>query len=335
MSSPLTFAQRSLRSALPAIATAAAVTIALGTILLTLAVTMHVASVEIEQATPEGAADTVDDATASEGGALQFGIVGGSPPPPADGGTDTPPPPAPGDTGVDNTAAIIFEDDFNGPAGSLPDQSKWGDYSTCSEGPVAAWGLIRCGDDEKLDGSGNLVLPAAADYGTGLQTKGKFTFMYGTVSAWIKMPKEVGYWPAFWLVNPKPGVTGVSGEIDIVEAYTTWPTLFHATTHSWDSGQVWSSPDELCGGDADLSQAFHKYTAKIEPHKITFFFDDKQCGQPVVPAMAGGKPWPFGPDNTDQHHIIFDLAVGGAAGQQQPVTAPGQMVIDRVEVREN
>lgn len=230
-------------------------------------------------------------------------------------------------------SGILFEDDFNGPAGSLPDQQKWGEYCP---GTIMAgsWGLIRCGADETMDGSGHLVIPGTPQYGTALITREAYRFQYGTFSAWIKQPPEVGYWPAFWLINPVPG--GGGGEIDILEGYTTWPTIYHDTVHAWaqDGSHIWASPDDFNETNVNLSAAYHKYSARVEPGKISFFFDDKPVGTVVTKTQhAAGKTWPFGPDSSSPHHMILNLALGGAGGAQQPATQPAKLLVDRVEVR--
>jgi hypothetical protein len=225
-------------------------------------------------------------------------------------------------------ARVLFEDDFNGPAGSLPDQSKWADYCT-----PFIFGSIKCGNDEKLDGEGHLTLPATATQGSGVVTDGKFSFDFGTVSAWIKLPKTAGYWPAFWMLNKTQGQPGLSGEIDVMEGYTLWPTITHFAVHAWNNGQVWGDGGE-CNSTIDLTAAFHKYTAKVEPTQITFYLDDKACSTGPNPITKTNRSvWPFAPDQPLKNYLMLDLAVGGAGGQQPTPSGPDAMVVDRVEVR--
>jgi hypothetical protein len=236
---------------------------------------------------------------------------------------------------VTGSGSILMEDDFNGTAGSLPDQAKWGKEYCPGQNMAGSWGEIRCGADEKLDGQGHLALPATPQYGTALMATDGNTFQYGTFSAWLKLPSQAGYWPAFWLVNPD-AAKGTSGEIDIIEGYTTWLTAYHTVVHSWGpNGQVWAGPDDIDEAGTDLSASFHKYSTRIEPGKVSFYFDDKPIGTTITrdSSYVGGKPWPFGPDSPAKHDIILDLAVGGAGGQQTPATQPGNLLVDRIEVR--
>lgn len=238
--------------------------------------------------------------------------------------------------------SIIFEDDFNGPAGALPDQSKWGDWSTETYNGSAAYGLIKPGNNETLDGAGHLVIPATPTAGSAVTTGDRFKFTYGTMSAWIKLPAEVGYWPAFWTLNNNANGQDILplGEIDVLEGYTTWNNVYHAVGHNWTGNDATNShsPDNYCPNDwqardVDLTAGYHKYSAKVEPNKITYYFDDEQCGLPFTKESNPGKPWGFGPDVMRGNWLILNVAIGGAGGQQQPAVQPTRMLVDRVEVR--
>jgi hypothetical protein len=220
-----------------------------------------------------------------------------------------------------------FADDFDGPAGAAPDRAKWVDYGPGCGG-VGQWGSIRCGSNEQLDGEGHLVIPATPSAGSGLMTLGAFGFVYGTMSAWIRMPPQSGYWPAFWSLNGTQTGTELTGEIDITEAYTTWPGST-STAHAWTGGtHMWKAPEFVGGEGAALSAGFHKYSATIAPGKITYYLDDVEVGSTTKAAAPG--PWPWGPDVMRPNFLILDLAIGGA-GQPAP-TAPAVMLVDRVEI---
>lgn len=230
---------------------------------------------------------------------------------------------------------IIFQDDFSGAKGRPFDSGKWGEWSACTYNGSAAYGNIDCGVDETLDGQGHLRIPADPTHGSSISTKDDFTFVYGEVSAWVKTPPQVGYWPAFWTLNNN--VDGADtlplGEADVLETYTTWPTIYHRGTHNWNGDQTWGSPGDPYCGNVDLGAAFHKYTARFEPGKVTFSFDGVQCGSVATKADGDGKPYGFGPDVTRGNWLILTLALGGAGGQQKPATSAATMLVDRVEVR--
>ena len=243
--------------------------------------------------------------------------------------------------GAAPSGTLLFEDDFTGTTGTTFDKTKWHEYSSCAYNPSAAYGFIKCGEDETLDGQGHLLIPATPTRGQGLMTGENFRFQYGTVSAWIKLPPQPGYWPAFWTLNNNTSGANASpvGEVDVMEGYTTWNYVYHATGHNWtgDSTTTTSAGDHRCAENSpiDLSANFNKYSAKIEPGKITYYFNDVQCGALFTKDQHPDKPWAFGPDIARTNWLILTLAVGGAGGQQTPATENAQMLVDRVEVRSN
>lgn len=234
--------------------------------------------------------------------------------------------------------AVQFADEFDGAAGGSFDRTRWSEWSACTYNPSAAFGGIGCGTPETLDGAGHLLLPADPTHGSAIRSTVGFTS--GVFSAWLRNPAPAGYWPAFWMLNtpmdgsPVPDV----GEVDVMEASTTWPSLYHATSHVYTPGAVVHDVDHVCGGTADLSEATHNYSVRVEPGldgrgRITYYLDDRQCGAAFTPATNPGQPWTFPPSLTRPLWMILDLAVGGAGGAQTPATAPAALLVDRVEVR--
>ncbi|WP_295695564.1 family 16 glycosylhydrolase [Lapillicoccus sp.] len=235
--------------------------------------------------------------------------------------------------------ATQMVDDFTGTAGSAPDSSRWTEWSACSYNPSAAFGSIACGRRDSLDGDGHLVIPADPTHGSALRSTSAFT--YGVFSAWLRLPSAPGYWPAFWMLNSPQNGSSVSqvGEIDAMEAYTTWPSQYHSTSHVYASGTQTNDTDHLCGGSADLSVAFHKYSVRVEPGadgrgRISYYLDDRQCGGAFTPATNPQSPWPFAPSLSRPNWMILDLAVGGADGKQVSATTPTSLLVERVEVRQ-
>lgn len=125
---------------------------------------------------------------------------------------------------------LLWSDDFNGPSGQLPDQSKW-TFNTGGDG----WGnqelqyYTNSPSNAALDGNGNLVITARREsvgscwYGqcqyssARLMTGGKFGQMYGAIEARIKIPTGKGIWPAFWMLGEDLLQVGwpQCGEIDV------------------------------------------------------------------------------------------------------------------------
>ena len=253
-------------------------------------------------------------------------------PDPSTSPTSTPTPTARSDA----AGAVLFEDDFGG-TGSY-DHKKWGEWSSDTYNGSAAYGNIKPGDRAELDGDGHLSVPATPTQGTSISTKDDFTFLYGTVTARMKVPTAAGYLPAFWTLNNNSnGVDALPlGEADIHESYTGLANYYHRGTHNWNNDLTWGSPgDPACGRDHVFGE-WHDYSAKFEPNQVTFYFDGVQCGAVATKADGGGKPYGFGPDVTRGNWLLLTLAVGGAGGQQDgKAKAPAQLLVDFVKVTAN
>ncbi|MFF0290944.1 family 16 glycosylhydrolase [Streptomyces sp. NPDC005262] len=243
-------------------------------------------------------------------------------------------------------AATTFSDDFNGPAGSAVDGSKWqtetGDNVNNHERQFYTAG----NSNAALDGQGNLVITARKDnpgnyqcwYGrceytsARLNTAGKFTSTYGHVETRMKIPRGQGMWPAFWMLGDDLGSVGWpnSGEIDIMENVGFEPGTVHGTIHgpgysgSGGIGAGYSLP----GGQA-FADAFHTFAVDWAPDSITWSVDGNVY-QRRTPADLGGKSWVF----NKPFFIIMNLAVGGYwPGDPDGSTAfPKQLVVDYVHV---
>ena len=134
-----------------------------------------------------------------------------------------PPPAAPSG----QTGCYIFQDEFDGPAGSAPDSSKWTVAQareqikdpTYWERPESI-GQYR--DDRRnvfLDGKSNLVLRAAKDGPTYYSGKVQSLWRGGVGHTWEARIKLIcltaGSWPAYWLGNED------QGEIDVMSGTAT------------------------------------------------------------------------------------------------------------------
>jgi beta-glucanase (GH16 family) len=108
---------------------------------------------------------------------------------------------------------LIWSDDFNGPAGALPNPAKWhavtGAYGSGSH--ELEYYTARS-SNVALDGAGHLVITARRETYTGrgvtrrytsarIETGGLFQTTYGELDARIKLPAGQGLWPAFWALG--------------------------------------------------------------------------------------------------------------------------------------
>ncbi|MEV4598575.1 family 16 glycosylhydrolase [Amycolatopsis sp. NPDC049253] len=236
-------------------------------------------------------------------------------------------------------AAASFTDDFNGPAGSPADGSKWnyetGDNVNNHERQYYTSGT----NNAALDGQGHLVITAKREnpgnyncwYGrceytsARLNTSGKFSQAYGHFETRMKLPRGQGMWPAFWMLGG--GNWPTDGEIDVMENVGFEPNTVHGTIH----GPGYSGSGGIGAGYSgpNFSDDFHAYAVDWSPNKIVWSVDGNVY-QTRTPADLNGNRWVY----DHNFFIIMNLAVGGYwPGDPNGSTQfPQQLVVDYVHV---
>ena len=248
------------------------------------------------------------------------------------------------DEGPADAQAVVFEDNFDGPAGTGPDGSKWvletGDNVNNHERQY----YTTSTDNAALDGGGNLVITARREnpagyqcwYGTceytsaRLNTSGKFTQTYGHYEARIKMSRGQGMWPAFWMLGDNIGGAGwpQCGEIDIMENVGFEPSTVHGTIHGpgYSGAGGIGAPYGVSGSFAD---DFHTFAVDWAPNSITWSVDGNVY-QTRTPGDLNGNQWVF----DHPFFLILNLAVGGYwPGDPDGSTPfPNTLTVDYVRV---
>ena len=232
---------------------------------------------------------------------------------------------------------LVWSDDFEGPAGQLPDPTKWTfDLGTGDGG----WGnqelqsYTNSSQNVSLDGSGNLVITAIRDgdrfTSARIKTQGLFSQKYGRFEARLKTPYGPGLWPAFWMLGDNIESVGwpQCGEIDIMELRGQEPHIIHGSMHGpgYSGGNPVSKSYTLANGRFDAE--FHVFAIEWDEEKIDLFVND-YLYQRVTPADASGE-WVF-----DQpFFMLLNVAVGGNyVGFPIPQTPfPQRMIVDYVRV---
>ena len=241
-----------------------------------------------------------------------------------------PPPPS---------AAPVWADEFNGPAGAPPDPARWNfDTGRWHDG----------GEDERytdrpenvsLDGEGNLRIVARFEVtrdafftSARINTRGQFEPAYGRIEARIKVPAGDGLLPAFWLLGAGVDPWPQSGEIDAMEVPGNNPFGDYGHVHGPAAAAPTSdaSEERVRWASTAYSDAFHVYGIEWRAGSIQFLVDGHAVGAPVTPATysAAGGVWVF----DRPFYLVLNLAVGNRwTGKPNASTRfPATMLIDWV-----
>jgi beta-glucanase (GH16 family) len=233
---------------------------------------------------------------------------------------------------------LAWEDEFEGPAGQLPDAANWRfDIGT-------NWGndQLECDtnrpENVSLDGNGNLAITAreeayqTCDYTSGrIKTQGLFEQAGGKFEASIKLPIGQGIWPAFWLLGADIGSVGwpECGEIDIMEYRGQSPSIVSGAVH----GPGYSGGGALyrqyaIGGS--FNDDFHVFGVEWTEDRIAWYVDDKEYFTLTKSSVTARGKWVF----DHKFFIILNVAVGGNyVGPPDDTTVfPQTMLIDWVRV---
>jgi beta-glucanase (GH16 family) len=259
------------------------------------------------------------------------------------GGNPIPLPAPPADVTFPATR-LVFSDEFNGPAGALPEAASW--KADAGVGPNNELEYYTDNRNAAMDGAGNLVLEARRETTPGsscaggpcpytsarLNTSNSFTFTYGHVEARIKVSGTQGLWPAFWMIGANFPTVGWPrcGEIDIMEHVGKEPTKVFSTLHApaYNGGAGVGSPYAI---GSDFAAGFHTFAVDWGRTHMTFYVDGNAfftVDRAQLEATRG--PWVF----DHPFYLVLNNAVGGDwPGPPDATTVlPQRMLVDYVRV---
>ena len=242
---------------------------------------------------------------------------------------------------------LVWSDEFDQRSTS-PDSDKWSyDLGYGQNGwGNDEWQLYTNATENVRVEDGNLVITAIWDSvnyaipgkrngsvtSARINTKNKFSFKYGNVQARIKIPTDMGMWPAFWMLGKNFDTAGwpYCGEIDIMEAS---PLLFNdrtsmCTVHWWDD--VFASHNSYSRTiqrSKALSDDYHVYEVEWDEMRIVGKIDGITYFHKVIdPATMD--------EFLREFFLIFNVAVGGNLGGSPDATTnwPQSMYVDWVRV---
>ncbi len=245
---------------------------------------------------------------------------------------------------------LVWQDEFDGPAGAPPDPSKWTPEIGGHGWGNAEWQYYTDRPENVAqNGEGALAITvreAEPDqaalpcwYGpcrytsARLLTAERFTFTYGRAEARIRVPYGQGIWPAFWALGADIGTVGwpESGEIDIMENIGREPSTLHGTVHGPGySGEYGIGGAVDLPGGAALTDDFHVFAVEWAPGEIRWSLDGEQYFRITHDDLPPGARWAF----DHPFFLLLNVAAGGHwPGYPDETTVfPQTMLVDYVRV---
>lgn len=241
---------------------------------------------------------------------------------------------------LDNGWTLVWEDNFDGPAGQAPDPSVW-----VPDVGGDGWGNEQLEfntdrtENASLDGEGHLAIVARREAYEGnaytsarLTTNGTLAFGAGRFEADLRVPAGQGLWPAFWMLGDDFDEVGwpACGEIDILEVRGEEPDIVLATVHGpgYSGGASYGDTYRLREGT--FADDFHTFAVDVDEDHLAFWVDDHRVHL-VRPGDLPGA-WAF----DGQWFLLLNLAVGGTFLEEPtPETPfPATYLVDAVRVYE-
>lgn len=232
-----------------------------------------------------------------------------------------------------------WSDEFDGPAGSAPESSKWvHDLGASGWGNAELQNYTSSRENSFLDGKGNLVIRAIKtgekQYTSArLKTSGKYAVRFGRIEARMKLPYGQGIWPAFWMLGnqfPKQGWPDC-GEIDIMEHIGKEPAIIYGTLHGPGYSGTAGMPGTYSSKDGKpFSDDFHVYGVDWREGEIRFLVDGNEYSRVRRQDIPAGRKWVF----DEPFFLLLNLAVGGRWPGYPDATSsfPQELTVDWVRV---
>ena len=251
------------------------------------------------------------------------------------------------------TWTLVWRDEFDGPAGTLPDSLKWS-HDTADGCPVGICGFsnrdkqyyTRAPDNASLNGFGQLAIVARrASPGllcsdgpcrytsAKMTTRGKMGALPGRVEARIKIPSGQGLWPAFKILGTSFPATPwpQCGELDIMENRGSDPRTVSSAMHGPGYFNVaFLGHAYTLHNGGTLADDYHDYVVEWNSERVSFYVDATLHFSFNRAEVERFGPWPF----DQSFFIVLNLAVGGVydGDPQSDVIFPATMLTDYVRV---
>lgn len=169
----------------------------------------------------------------------------------------------------------LFDEEFNGAAGSKPSSTLWGAKTGSSNGAVTWNGWNNISED----GQGDLVITAQKN-SSGAWTSGFLSGKIGysgprRIEARARLACGAGVWdaPVWEWGSPYGGSPSIETDVNETLPGKDPAGEYHATLHNWNGGTNPQAGKPVTTGDSTLCTAFHTYAADVYPDHVDFYFD--------------------------------------------------------------
>lgn len=254
-----------------------------------------------------------------------------------------------------------------------PEESCWGGgnnerqcYTDRTENVLVQNGVLHLrAKEETFTGpnlpEGMMGAPAGTrtqTYTSGkVRTRGLAAWMYGRISARMKLPGGQGTWPAFWMMSADNtyGTWPLSGEIDIMEAINLDTPcdecaggIERRTSGALHFGDAIPNNTYLylnrkAGTATSPSEEWRIYSIEWSKDAIQWFVDDDMFlrieNEDWFSAASNAQGNSYAPFD-QPFYLMLNLAVGGNLAEQKngrgfdPSAFPSKLLIDWVKVEE-
>lgn len=165
--------------------------------------------------------------------------------------------------------------------------------------------------------------PLYAEYtSASINTRNKFSFLYGRMEVRAKIPTSKGAWPAIWLLGVRNSWPH-NGEIDVMEYYHIKGEPHILANAAWGGKAQWQAiwDDEkihyshFTQKDAAWGEKFHIWRMDWDEEAIRIYLDGELLNEiPLSETInQGTRAKGFNPF-TQEQYILLNLAMGGDNG---------------------
>ena len=216
---------------------------------------------------------------------------------------------------------LVWQDEFDG---QVLDETKWNRLGDKKRRD--GWWIQS---DAYLNGKGSLLLRTRKDgprYTCGaVNTAGKFEHAFGYYAARVRLPRQEGHWPAFWLMADGVNRVGNEGrdgtEIDIIEV--PWRDGRLTCNLHWDGYGKEHKSAGLKFSRPGVMKDWHTFSLLWQPTEYVFYVD----GEEVWRSAAGGV-------SQVPEYIKLTEEIGTWGGDITKAALPDYCEIDYVRVYE-